>query len=81
MGELGAISIHELSARYEGMYTYLYKTNVLPPNYWAAVAAFVRWSEGNPPLLRRFVKRRGAKIETDREAAAFVYAMASMRAA
>ena len=74
------VNIHEFNKRFNKEYEFLYdcedENNV--PVYEEAVAEFDEFIKIHGDFVGEFAKFRGDFISSDREAAAFMFALASM---
>lgn len=74
------VNIHEFSKRFNKEYEFLYECedekNV--PGYEEAVAEFDEFIKIHGDFVGEFAKFRGDFISSDREAAAFMFALASL---
>jgi hypothetical protein len=71
------MDMKQLEEQFKREYTFLYDhSNV--PGYGEAVAAFDRFVKTNGDIVGQFCRHRGDFIASDREAAAFMFALEAM---
>lgn len=71
------ININAFEERFNKEYDFLYDNGDAVAGYNEAVEAFDEFASANPNFIREFIKFRGDYISSDREAAAFMFAMES----
>ena len=72
------INIHEFLDRFNEEYDFLYNAKSYVAGYNEAVTAFDEFLKTNNKFVGEFVRYRGDFISSDREAAAFMFALDSM---
>jgi len=72
------INIAEFKKKMDKEYEFLYDHNDRVAGYEEAVDAFDKFVEKHRDFVGEFVKYRGDFISSDREAAAFMFALESM---
>lgn len=77
-GKVVGIKIEEFEDRFNKEYDFLYENDDNIAGYKEAVAAFDKFLESNSEFVGAFAAHRGDFISSDREAAAFMFALASM---
>lgn len=70
-----AISIHEFIDYFNDEYEFLYDHSDNVPGYREAVNAFDEFVKGHGDFVGEFAKFRGDFVSSDREAAAFMFAL------
>jgi len=76
-----SINIHKFADQFNKEYAFLYdaaKNGAYVAGYNEAVAAFDVFVTCQPEFVRGFVKYRGDIISSDREAAAFMFALSEL---
>lgn len=74
------LNIHDFSKRFSKEYKFLYDNRNNVAGYREAVDAFDDFAKAHGDFVCEFVKFRGDFISSDREAAAFMFALDSMGA-
>lgn len=74
------LDIHDFSKRFAKEYKFLYDNRDNVAGYREAVGAFDDFAKTHGGFVCEFVKFRGDFISSDREAAAFMFALESMGA-
>lgn len=72
------VNIHEFIKRFNKEYSFLYDNRDNVAGYGAAVAAFDEFLPMHKDFVGEFVNFRGDFISSDREAAAFMFALDAM---
>lgn len=75
-----SINIHDFNRRFNAEYDFLYNAPGYVAGYDEAVTAFDEFLEAHGDFIGEFVKLRGDVISSDREAAAFMFALDSLTA-
>lgn len=75
-----SINIHEFLKKFNQEYRFLYDNCDRVAGYCEAVDAFDAFAPQHKVFVSEFVKYRGDFISSDREAAAFMFALESMGA-
>jgi len=73
-----SINIQKFSKQFEKEYSFLYDNSNNVAGYDEAVTAFDRFIKTNGDFVGEFVKYRGDLITSDREAAAFMFALETL---
>lgn len=73
-----AINIKAFAKKFQQEYDFLYDHDDNVAGYGEAVTAFDQFSKQQPAFVGEFVKFRQDFISSDREAAAFMFALSSM---
>ena len=68
-------TLNDINIRMNREYTYLYNHHDRVPGYEEAVNAFDSFAKKNKRFIGEFIKFRGDFISSDREAAAFMFAL------
>ena len=77
MAKIMNINIKEFSERFTEEYNYLYDSDVYVAGSNEAAEAFDELAENHREFVNEFAKYRGDFISSDREAAAFMFALSS----
>lgn len=73
-----AINIREFANRFSNEYEFLYEHDDRVAGYGEAVEAFDDFIKKHREFVMEFVQYRGDLVSSDREAAAFMFALDSM---
>ena len=71
------INIKAFAEQFQKEYNFLYENNNNVAGYREAVAAFDEFLSNNKNFVCEFIKYRGDFISSDREAAAFMFALSN----
>ena len=74
------INIEEFSKQFDKEYEFLYDNDDRVAGYMEAVSAFDEFATQHKKFISDFVKYRGDFISSDREAAAFMFALEKLDA-
>ena len=72
------IDIREFLRQFNREYEFLYKHNDMVTGYYEALDAGDKFIKKHPDFIKEFVKYRGDCISSDREVAAFMFALEAM---
>lgn len=71
-------NIHQFAEKFQQEYNFLYDNRDRVAGYREAVAAFDEFLKKQPAFVGEFARYRQDFISSDREAAAFMFALSSM---
>lgn len=72
---MNKINIEEFESEFNKEYDFLYDNNDRVAGYEEAITAFDEFAKSNRNFISEFVRYRGDFISSDRETAAFMFAM------
>ncbi len=72
------INIHQFKRKFEEEYSFLYDNDDNVAGYQEAVDEFDKFLEKQGDFVGEFARYRGDYVSSDREAAAFMFALSSM---
>lgn len=78
MGKAANVNIGEFLERFNANYTFLYDNGDNVAGYGEAVDAFDRFVSSHGDLVGEFAAYRGDLVSSDRDAAAFMFALSEV---